>query len=122
MGKKVLVVDDHHDTSFSLCRMLKTQGYEVEHAVDGLVGLNSATRERPDLIVTDVQMPRMDGLEMIRRLRQSGDELRSVPIIVISSYGRRLAQDAKDAGADEFLSKPIDLDKLLVTVKSRLPH
>jgi CheY-like chemotaxis protein len=122
MGKKVLVVDDHHDTSYSLCRLLKTEGYEVEHAVDGLVGLNSASRECPDLIVTDVQMPRMTGIEMIRRLRQGSENLRSVPIIVISAYGRHVFEDAKDAGADEFVAKPIDFDKLLVKVKSRLAH
>jgi CheY-like chemotaxis protein len=121
MSKKVLVVDDHHDTSFLLCRLFKTEGYEVQHAVDGLVGFNSATRERPDLIVTDVQMPRMDGITMIRRLRQKED-LRQVPIIVISSYGRQLVADAIEAGADEFVSKPIDISRLLMSVKSRLPN
>jgi len=121
MNKKVLVVDDHHDTSYILCRLFKTEGYEVQHALDGLVGLNSATRERPDLIVTDLQMPRMDGIEMIKRLRQTED-LRKIPIIVISSYGKRLMEDAIEAGADEFVSKPIDFTRLLLSVKSRLPN
>ena len=69
--KKVLVVEDHHDTSFLLCRLLKMEGYEVEHAIDGMVGYNAAESSRPDLIVTDIQMPRMDGIEMIKRIRES---------------------------------------------------
>ena len=119
MSKKILVVDDHHDTSFILCRLLKTEGYDVQHALDGVVGLSSAMREQPDLIVTDVQMPRMDGIEMIRRLRER-DDLRRVPIIVMSAYGKRVIEEAMRAGADEFVTKPINLDQLLTTVKSRL--
>ena len=69
--KKVLVVEDHHDTSFLLCRLLKMEGYEVEHAIDGMVGYNAAESSPPDLIVTDIQMPRMDGIEMIKRIRES---------------------------------------------------
>jgi len=119
MNKKILVVDDHHDTSLLLCRLLKSEGYDVQHAMDGLVGLSSANREHPDLIVTDVQMPRMDGIEMIRRLRQSA-EMRKVPIIVISAYGRQVMKDAIEAGADEFVAKPLDYEKLMMSVRSRL--
>src|SRR5262245_8371249 len=70
MSKKVLVVEDHHDTSFLLCRLLKTEGFEVKHAIDGVVGFTTATNELPDLIVTDIQMPRMNGIELIRRIRE----------------------------------------------------
>jgi two-component system sensor histidine kinase and response regulator WspE len=119
MNKKILVVDDHHDTSLLLCRLFKSEGYDVQHAMDGLVGLSSANREHPDLIVTDVQMPRMDGIEMIRRLRQSA-EMRKVPIIVISAYGRQVMKDAIEAGADEFVAKPLDYEKLMMSVRSRL--
>jgi CheY-like chemotaxis protein len=121
MSKKVLIVDDHHDTSYLLCRLFKTEGYDVQHALDGVVGLHCATREHPDLIVTDLQMPRMNGIEMIRQLRQK-EELRRTPIIVISSYGKRLMEDAIEAGADEFVSKPIDFSRLLASVKARLPN
>lgn len=118
--KKVLVVEDHHDTSFLLCRLLKTEGYEVEHAIDGMVGYNSASSAPPDLIVTDIQMPRMDGIEMIKRIRRS-DGIGRTPIIVMSAYGKRLIDDAILAGADGFVEKPIDLDTFLATVKSKLP-
>ena len=120
MGKKVLVVEDHHDTSFMLCRLLKMEGYEVEHAIDGMVGYNTATSEHPDLIVTDVQMPRMNGIEMIKRIREE-DEFRQTPIIVMSAYGKRIIDDALKAGADDFVEKPIDFDKFLTTIRAKLP-
>ena len=119
MVKKVLVVEDHHDTSFLLCRLLKTEGYAVEHAIDGIVGYNAATSAPPDLIVTDIQMPRMDGIEMIKRIRESED-INRTPIIVMSAYGRRLIDDALDAGADGFVEKPIDLDSFLEAIRSKL--
>jgi DNA-binding response OmpR family regulator len=120
MGKKVLVVEDHHDTSFMLCRLLKMEGYEVEHAIDGIVGYSTATSEHPDLIVTDIQMPRMNGIEMIRRIREEKD-FEGTPIIVMSAYGKRVIDDALRAGADDFVEKPIDFDKFLTTVKAKLP-
>jgi DNA-binding response OmpR family regulator len=120
MGKKVLVVEDHHDTSFMLCRLLKMEGYEVEHAIDGMVGYNTAASEHPDLIITDIQMPRMNGIEMIKRIRKD-DGLSRTPIIVMSAYGKRMINDAMQAGADGFVEKPIDFEKFLSTVKEKLP-
>ncbi|HSE38105.1 MAG TPA: response regulator [Blastocatellia bacterium] len=119
MVTKVLVVEDHHDTSFLLCRLLKMQGYEVEHAIDGMVGFSAAESSVPDLIVTDIQMPRMDGIEMIKRIRES-DAGRKIPIIVMSAYGQRRISDALAAGADGVVEKPIDLDVFLETVRSKL--
>jgi two-component system sensor histidine kinase and response regulator WspE len=119
MGKKVLVVEDHHDTSFLLCRLLKMEGYDVEHAIDGMVGYNSASSAPPDLIVTDIQMPRMDGIEMIKRIRECKDRPR-IPIIVMSAYGQRRITDALQAGADDIIEKPIDLERFLEAVKSKL--
>jgi CheY-like chemotaxis protein len=119
MGKKVLVVEDHHDTSFLLCRLLKLEGYEVEHAIDGVVGFNSAESSPPDLIVTDIQMPRMDGIEMTKRIRESRTG-KHIPIIVMSAYGQRRIAAALEAGADGIVEKPIDLDNFLETVRSRL--
>ncbi|HXG93627.1 MAG TPA: response regulator [Blastocatellia bacterium] len=120
MSKKVLVVEDHHDTSFMLCRLLKMEGYDVEHAIDGVVGYNVATSEHPDLIITDIQMPRMNGIEMIKRLREE-DDLSQTPIIVMSAYGKRMIDDALNAGADDYVEKPIDFEKFLSTIKSKLP-
>jgi len=118
--KKVLVVEDHHDTSFLLCRLLKTEGYEVEHAMDGMVGLSAAASAPPDLIITDIHMPRMDGIEMIRRIRGS-KVISDTPIIVMSAYGKRVIDEALDAGADGFVEKPIDLETFLDTIRLKLP-
>jgi len=120
MSKKVLIVDDHHDTSFTLCKLLKMEGYEVDHAIDGLCGYKTAAAGHPDLIVTDIQMPRMNGIEMIRRIR-SENELSSVRIIVMSAYGKRIIDDAMKAGADGYIEKPLDLKKFLTAVKNVLP-
>lgn len=120
MGKKVLIVEDHHDTSFLLCRLLKTEGYDVEHAIDGVVGYNAAASAAPDLIVTDIHMPRMDGIEMIRRIRGT-HSIEGTPIIVMSAYGQRRLHDAMEAGADGFVEKPIDLERFLEAIREKLP-
>ena len=74
----------------------------------------------PDLIVTDIQMPRMNGIEMIRRIREDNG-LSRTPIIVMSAYGRRTIDEAMEAGADGFVEKPIDFEKFLTTVKENMP-
>ena len=120
MNKKILVVEDHHDTSLTLCRLLKLEGYDVEHAIDGVAGFSSAASLHPDLIVTDLQMPRMNGIEMIKRIR--GDfGLNGTPILVMSAYGRRTLHEAMEAGANGFIEKPLDFDNLLAKVRETLP-
>jgi len=120
MSKKILVVEDHHDTSFTLCKLLKLEGYDVEHAIDGMAGYQTATSNHPDLIVTDIQMPRMNGIDLIKQIR-SQDDIAGTPIIVMSAYGKRIIDDAMAAGADGFVEKPLDIDKFLNAVKDALP-
>jgi CheY-like chemotaxis protein len=120
MTRRILVVEDHHDTSFTLCRLLKLEGYEVEHAIDGVAGFSTATSLHPDLIVTDLQMPRMNGIEMIKRIREDFG-LNRTPILVMSAYGRRTLDEAMQAGANGFIEKPLDFDNLLAKVKETLP-
>jgi len=120
MGKKILVVEDHHDTSFTLCKLLKLEGYDVEHAIDGIAGYQTATSHHPDLIVTDIQMPRMNGIDMIKQIRSQND-IQGTPIIVMSAYGKRIIDDAMAAGADSYVEKPLDIDKFLTAVKDILP-
>src|SRR6185503_2165401 len=119
MSRRILVVEDHHDTSFTLCRLLKLEGYEVEHAIDGIAGFSTATSLHPDLIVTDLQMPRMNGIEMIKRIRQDLG-LNGTPILVMSAYGRRTLHEAMEAGANGFIEKPLDFDSLLAKVRETL--
>lgn len=121
MGKRVLVVEDHHDTSFTLCKLLKLEGYDVDHAIDGMAGYKSASNHHPDLIVTDVQMPRMNGIDMIRRIRTQ-DDLKKVPIIVMSAYGKRVIADAISAGADGYIEKPLDFERFISRIRDILPE
>jgi len=120
MSKKILVVEDHHDTSFTLCKLLKLEGYDVEHAIDGMAGYQTATSHHPDLIVTDIQMPRMNGIDLIKQIR-SQDDIAGTPIIVMSAYGKRIIDDAMAAGADGYVEKPLDIDKFLTAVKDIMP-
>jgi DNA-binding response OmpR family regulator len=85
-----------------------------------MAGYNSASHRHPDLIVTDVQMPRMNGIEMIKRIR-SENELKGVRILVMSAYGKRVISDAISAGADGYIEKPVDFEKFLSRIRAILP-
>jgi len=110
---KVLVVDDEPNMRFLLGMILESDGYEVVEAKHGAAALERVKEERPDLVVTDLMMPVMNGRELIERLR-SDDETAAMPILVVSS---RPTADVP-GGADAVLSKPFDLDPLLETVRS----
>jgi two-component system response regulator MprA len=115
---RILVVDDDRAVRESLRRSLTFNGYSVDLAVDGLDALDRATVQRPDALVLDVMMPRMDGLEVCRRLRSTGDDL---PILVLTardSVSERVA--GLDAGADDYLPKPFALEELLARLRALL--
>jgi two-component system, OmpR family, response regulator MprA len=115
---RVLVVDDEPAVRQALDRALRFEGYETEMAGDGL-GALSAMAERPaDAVVLDVAMPRVDGLEVCRRLRASGDP---TPILLLTarvSVSERVA--GLDAGADDYLVKPFALEELLARLRALL--
>ena len=115
MGKtapmRILVVDDDKAVRDSLRRSLAFNGYQVDLAEDGQAALDMMIDQRPDALVLDVMMPRVDGLEVCRRLRSAGDEL---PILVLTArdaVSDRVA--GLDAGADDYLPKPFALEELL---------
>ncbi|GAA5043473.1 response regulator transcription factor [Nocardia callitridis] len=115
---RILVVDDDRAVRESLRRSLTFNGYTVDLAVDGVDALDKATSQRPDALVLDVMMPRMDGLEVCRRLRSTGDDL---PILVLTardSVSERVA--GLDAGADDYLPKPFALEELLARLRALL--
>ncbi|WP_194815925.1 response regulator transcription factor [Nocardia sp. XZ_19_385] len=115
---RILVVDDDRAVRESLRRSLTFNGYTVDLAVDGVDALEKATAQRPDALVLDVMMPRMDGLEVCRRLRSTGDDL---PILVLTardSVSERVA--GLDAGADDYLPKPFALEELLARLRALL--
>jgi two-component system response regulator MprA len=101
-----------------LRRSLSFNGYDVELASDGLEALQAVADQRPDALVLDVMMPRMDGLETCRRLRASGDDL---PVLMLTA--REMVSDrvaGLDAGADDYLPKPFALEELLARLRALL--
>jgi two-component system response regulator MprA len=113
---RILVVDDDRAVRESLRRSLSFNGYSVALAQDGVEALDAIASDRPDALVLDVMMPRLDGLEVCRQLRSTGDDL---PILVLTardSVSERVA--GLDAGADDYLVKPFDLDELAARVRA----
>ncbi|MFL6140411.1 MAG: response regulator transcription factor [Labedaea sp.] len=115
---RILVVDDDRAVRESLRRSLQFNGYQVDLATDGQQALDAVKSARPDAMVLDVMMPRLDGLEVCRRLRGTGDDL---PILVLTA--RDLVSDrvaGLDAGADDYLPKPFALEELLARLRALL--
>ncbi|MBE9373940.1 response regulator transcription factor [Saccharopolyspora sp. HNM0983] len=115
---RILVVDDDRAVRESLRRSLQFNGYQVELAADGQQALDWLSDNRPDAMVLDVMMPRLDGLEVARRLRGTGDDL---PILVLTArdaVSDRVA--GLDAGADDYLPKPFALEELLARLRALL--
>lgn len=116
MAMKILVVDDEQAVRESLRRSLRFNGYEVLTANDGLEAVETVRAENPELVILDVMMPNMDGLEVCRTLRSEGWDR---PILVLTArdgVSDRVA--GLDAGADDYLPKPFALEELLARVRS----
>ncbi len=121
MSKRILMVEDTEDNRQIMRDLLGSVGYELLEAVDGAEGVAVATREMPDLILMDMQMPVMDGYEAASRIK-SNPALRHIPIIAVTSYA--LAGDeakTKAAGCDAYVAKPFSPRQLLAMVRSFLP-
>lgn len=112
MPLKILIVEDNADHREILAILLKLQGFTIVTAADGREGLNLAEAERPDLIITDLNMPHLDGIGMIKLLREHR-LLRTIPILALTAYGEDEAAKAIRAGADKVMTKPTDFDSLM---------
>jgi two-component system KDP operon response regulator KdpE len=114
---KVLVVDDEPQITRVLRTVLSSQGYQVRTAGEGEAALTSFNDWRPELVITDLFMPHMDGLELCRRIRS----LSNVPIIVLSVKGEERSKvEALDSGADDYVTKPFGIDELMARVRAAL--
>lgn len=118
--KKILIIDDDDAYRQSIARLLKSYGFIVFEAADGQTGIETATTEKPDIILADVVMPRLRGIEMIRRLRlQMGTLL--IPVVVITGvHDVRYRIEAYQAGADAVMEKPVDPDELFARIERSL--
>ncbi len=118
MPVRILVVDDDHAVRESLRRSLTFNGYDVDLAGDGMQALHAVATKRPDAIVLDVMMPRMDGLQTCRRLRAAGDDLPVLMLTAREAVSDRVA--GLEAGADDYLPKPFALEELLARLRALL--
>ncbi|MEU8300014.1 response regulator transcription factor [Micromonospora sp. NPDC048909] len=118
MGQRVLVVDDDRTVSDVVCRYLEHAGYEVSHVGDGLAALDAAHERRPHLVVLDLMLPGLDGLQVCRRLRERPD---GVPIIMLTARGDEADRVlGLQLGADDYLGKPFSPRELVLRVTSVL--
>lgn len=120
MSGRILVIEDQEDNRAILRDLLAANGYELIEAVDGEEGVATAARERPDLILMDIQLPVTDGYEATRRIK-SNPELGAIPVIAVTSYA--LSGDeakAKAAGCDAYITKPFSPRQLLAKIREIL--
>lgn len=112
----ILVVDDDQGVRDSLARALGYSGYEVHTAADGLEALAALSSYRPDAVIMDVMMPRLDGLETTRMLRAQGND---VPILVLTARDSVTDRvDGLDAGGDDYMAKPFSMEELLARLRA----
>jgi DNA-binding response OmpR family regulator len=118
--KKILLVDDSSTVLLMEKMILSKSEYDVVTARDGLEGVEKARCERPDLILMDVVMPRMDGFEAVRKLRED-DSTRSIPVIMVTTRGElQSVETGYASGCSDYVTKPINGLELLTKVRSCL--
>ncbi|HYP26356.1 MAG TPA: response regulator [Blastocatellia bacterium] len=119
MPARIIVAEDNPDAREMLCVLLSDHGFEVVGVEDGRAAIDAVRAGRPDLIITDIQMPHLDGIEMIKELRTE-PEVCDVPILVMTANHSGAVSDALDAGANAAAQKPLELGPLIDLVKSLL--
>ncbi len=119
MSKRILVIEDNDETRELLRMALEKRGYQVTIAEDGVRGYDTALFLKPDLIITDIQLPGADGVHVIRRVRDTAS-LEKTPILVTTAFGTGTATFSLQLGANAYEPKPIDSQSFLSTVQRLL--
>jgi len=118
--KKLLIIEDEPDLVKGLKLNLSDEGFEVDWAVNGVEGLRKAIEEAPDLIILDIMLPELDGLEVCRKLRQKNID---TPVIMLTAKGGEIDKVVGlEIGADDYMTKPFSIRELLARIKARLRH
>jgi len=120
MGKKILIVEDEPDQIMMLQTRLEASGFEVHSASDGAAGLERVPELKPDLILLDLAIPKVGGLEVCRRLK--GDpQTRGIPVVILTASGvREVEKQCKEAGANACMRKPFESQELVATIQKLL--
>jgi len=113
----ILVIDDERSIRSTLKEILEYEGYQMDEAPDGMTALELASKEKYDVILCDIKMPQMDGIEVLDKLLLMND----TPVVMISGHGNiETAVDAIKRGAYDYISKPLDLNRLLITIRNAM--
>lgn len=121
MSASILIVDDSISIRQSVRFVLEENGYTVFEAGDGVEGLKRLEEQKVQLVITDVNMPNMDGLTFVKKIRQT-DGIKFIPILVLTTESQgAVVDEGKKAGATGWIVKPFNNDKLLETIKKVLP-
>lgn len=120
MMTKILIIEDNEQNMYMLTYLLESENYKVIQAFNGTDGINAAIRNKPDIILLDIQLPGMNGYEVAKNLREI-KELKDAPIIVVTSYAMAGDREkAMESGATGYIEKPINPDTFIPQMKSFL--
>ncbi|HEY7516549.1 MAG TPA: response regulator, partial [Vicinamibacteria bacterium] len=118
MKARVLIIDDEEEVRSSIKMIFEYEGYECILAANGQAGLKIAEKEEPDLVLLDIKMPQMDGMEVLKRLKS---EENSPPVVILSGHGNvKTAVEATKLGAFDFIEKPPESDRILLVARNAL--
>ncbi|MFW5701738.1 MAG: hybrid sensor histidine kinase/response regulator, partial [Bacteroidota bacterium] len=119
MKKLILVIEDEFEIRNGLARTLQLSGFDTIEASNGRIGLDMARSHIPDLIISDIMMPEMDGLDMLREL-QKNEKTATIPFLFLTAKSAKSdMREGMNLGADDFITKPYDIDELLTAVDAR---
>lgn len=122
MAKLIMVVEDNDLNRKLFCEVLRSQGFAAEPVADGRDALQRARRFMPDLIIMDIQMPDISGLDLILATRADA-ALRHIPVLAITAYaGKGDEERIRDAGAEGYLAKPVSIQPFMAAVRALLEH
>lgn len=115
---KILIIDDERSIRNTLKEILTYEGFEVVEAQDGLEGLKAVEKAKFDVILCDIKMPKMDGIEVLEKIQEMASE---TPVVIVSGHGNiDTAVEAIKKGAFDYIAKPLDLNRTLVTIRNAM--
>ena len=121
MAKRIMVVEDNDLNRKLFCDVLSSNGYEVEPVADGKLVLRTAREAKPDLIIMDIQLPGISGLDLIEAAKKEPD-LASIPVLAVTAFAAKGDEERiRDAGAADYLSKPVSIMPFMNAVNGLLP-